>query len=548
MSEIPRVKLTFVINGRESSETLVQDRIVIGRSPSCDLTVKDERVSRKHATIIREPSGWSVFDMQSANGTKVNDAEAPVIKSKIKSGDTIWLGEVRLQFELEKLPASRLSGSRGHRVVFEEDAARSNKTAIFNMADLNLGSDSSDLSIGDSSQAAAWAVSLFAEAAQALLASGGLDEMFDKIIDLIFKNLPAERAVVALFDSEKNEIIPRVTRTRDDRNMDPIKVSHSIAMEAIRCKQAFRVGDALSDQRFGQEESIINLNIQSAMCAPMFAPDSADHGVCGILYVDYVSRLKPFSEENLRLLSALAVFSAVAVEQRRLQERIIFEESCRDKLAKYNSKHVVDKILSDARSNKTGLHQIGGMMTEEREVTILFGDLSGFTAMSENMTPQDTAAMLNVIFEKMTNCIFEFDGTLDKFMGDGMMAFFGAPIEQPDHAERAVRAALRMQQELKLWNAEHEGQEVAMRIGINSGPVVAGDIGSPERKDYTVIGDTVNTASRLESTVAKPGQVVIGPLTFEMIGDYFDCEATDVVPLKGKTKAVQPYLVKSVRD
>ncbi|MCA9069728.1 MAG: adenylate/guanylate cyclase domain-containing protein, partial [Planctomycetaceae bacterium] len=192
--------------------------------------------------------------------------------------------------------------------------------------------------------------------------------------------------------------------------------------------------------------------------------------------------------------------------------------------------------------------QMDEMLAEEREVSVLFCDLSGFTTLSEHMAPSELAQVLNDLFARLTNAIFKFEGTLDKFMGDAVMAIFGAPLTQHDHAERAVGAAILMQQALEDFNRSHSHrQRVSMRVGINSGNVVAGDIGSPKRKDYTVLGDTVNVASRLESSVAKPGQIAIGPFTYEMVKHRFECQSLEAIQLKGKRDFVQPYLVEGVR-
>ena len=186
----------------------------------------------------------------------------------------------------------------------------------------------------------------------------------------------------------------------------------------------------------------------------------------------------------------------------------------------------------------------GEMLSEEREVSVLFGDLTGFTAMAEGMEPAEVARLLNGAFEVLTRAVFLHEGTLDKYMGDAVMAIFGAPLPQADHAARAVRSALRMLEFLAEFNRNRPtGQQLRMRIGINSGKSVAGDLGSPLRKDYTVVGDTVNVASRLESAVAEAGQVVIGPATYEIVKHLFECRPLNDVRLKGKQQAMRPYVV-----
>jgi Adenylate cyclase, family 3 (some proteins contain HAMP domain) len=170
----------------------------------------------------------------------------------------------------------------------------------------------------------------------------------------------------------------------------------------------------------------------------------------------------------------LAVLSAVGIEQARLREEIVHEQHIRARLARYSSPGVVEKIVKEAGTSSAD------MVAEERVVSVCFCDLCGFTSMSENMAPADVARTLNEIFERFVDLIFSFDGTLDKYTGDGLIAVFGAPVAQPDHAERAVRTALLMQRELGELNRRHaDRRPLAMRIGISSGPVTAGDIGSP---------------------------------------------------------------------
>ena len=230
--------------------------------------------------------------------------------------------------------------------------------------------------------------------------------------------------------------------------------------------------------------------------------------------------------------------TAVGIEQARLREDVNRERAIRARLARYSSPAVVEQIVMRATNVD------GEMLSEEREVSVLFGDLTGFTAMAEGMEPAEVARLLNGAFEVLTRAVFLHEGTLDKYMGDAVMAIFGAPLPQTDHAERAVRAALRMFEFLAEFNRNRPpDQQLRMRIGINSGKSVAGDLGSPLRKDYTVVGDAVNVASRLESAVAEAGQVVIGPATYELVKGLFECRPLSDVRLKGKQQAMRPYVV-----
>lgn len=532
----PGFTVSFEVGGRRLQTEVTKARAVLGRSPTCDIVIPEERVSRQHATILRENNDWTVFDMGSANGTFLNDR--PIVKSVLHTGDVISVGEVEIAFE-DKSPKT----TGPHRVVIEDEHAKRNKTAVFNMAELSVISHISSVSEAggtrtDAAPAAAWAIALFSQAAQALLSSQDLDDVLEKVLELVFKNLPVERGVIALYD-ETNGIVPRITRARADvRRDDTIRISQTIAQEAIRLKQAILVGDVTRDERFGSEDSILAMNISSAMCAPLYN----EGRVSGLIYVDNRDPRNAFTADQLKLLSAVGVFAAVALEQTRLREKITREERIRERLEKYNSKAVVDKIVQGAITGTQ--NAIGDMIADEREVSVIFADLCGFTTMSETLKPHEVAQVLNGVFGQLTDAIFEFDGTLDKFMGDALMAFFGAPLDQPDHARRAVRTALAMKKRLEDFNADiGSGQKVEMRIGINSGSVVAGDIGSSERKDYTVIGDTVNVASRLESSVAKPGEIVIGPTTYELVKDDVTCEPLGEVKLKGKELMVVAFRV-----
>jgi class 3 adenylate cyclase len=146
---------------------------------------------------------------------------------------------------------------------------------------------------------------------------------------------------------------------------------------------------------------------------------------------------------------------------------------------------------------------------------VLFADIVGFTALAETLPPAEVAAMLNRFFSEMTEVIFAEEGTVDKFIGDAILAVFGAPVEQPDHARRAVRAAQAMRRAVARLNTAG-ARPLRVRYAINSGVAIAGDVGSARRREYTVLGDVVNTASRLEA-LAEPDQILVSRATYDKL-------------------------------
>jgi adenylate cyclase len=175
---------------------------------------------------------------------------------------------------------------------------------------------------------------------------------------------------------------------------------------------------------------------------------------------------------------------------------------------------------------------------------VLFADAVGFTDRCERTEPRAVAALLNRYFSRMADMVFKHEGTLDKFIGDCLMAVFGAPLETEDHALRAVTAALDMREALRDLNDEMpEEDRVLFRVGMHSGRVIAGDIGSARRSDYTVLGATVNLAARLQSAVAEPGQIIISDATHGALGGRFSVRPVGEFQPKGISRMVKCYEV-----
>jgi len=213
------------------------------------------------------------------------------------------------------------------------------------------------------------------------------------------------------------------------------------------------------------------------------------------------------------------------------------KEMIKHAFARYVAREVVDELLRDPeRLVLTG---------ERREVTVLFCDLRGFTRLAENLKPEEVVHLLNDFYELMIEATFRHEGTLDKFLGDAVMAVFGAPVHQEDHSIRAIRTALAMQAGIKELSARRlrDGkQPLAAGIGVSTGEAVAGTVGTEERMEYTVIGDSVNLAARLESA-AKPAQILISPRTYESANGLVTVRSLGTVRVKGKDDAVEAYEV-----
>jgi adenylate cyclase len=221
--------------------------------------------------------------------------------------------------------------------------------------------------------------------------------------------------------------------------------------------------------------------------------------------------------------------------------RYITEEREKKKIKGAFQYYLTASVINEMLKDPTKL-KLGG---DKKDLSVLFSDIRGFTSISEKLTPEELVHLLNEYLTAMTNVVFKYDGLLDKYMGDAIMAVFGAPLDQPDHPIRACRTALGMMEELKKlqekW-AEEDKPVLDIGVGINTGDMVVGNMGSEMRFDYTVMGDSVNLGSRLEGINKEYGtNIVISEFTYEAVKNVLFCRELDSVRVKGKKLPVRIY-------
>jgi adenylate cyclase len=532
------MKLTLQVDGALFPVDLTEEGVTLGRGDQATIRVQANAVSRVHARIFLKDGRPHVMDMKSLNGTSLNGATISG-PEPLRPGDVVLLGEAAVSWVQEggaPVPAQTTGlnltlapKATASRISLEDRAFDASGSILVPHANLH-----EMLAQASGQHAASEAVSLFqrlASMAGTLLRAAGLTELLDSVMGLVTTQIPCQRGFILLADAG-GELVPElVWEENPGQHVNPI--SRTIARTAMKDRVAILTTDARMDPRFSAGESIKIHGITSALCAPLIVEDQA----LGVIYLETSLNKGGFKREDEHLLSAMANFAAVGIQRER-------EAKFRQRLERYHSPQVVDQILKSSQSKEAP-----ALQAQRCEISVLFADISGFTRMSEGMEPLVLAGILNRTFEAMTDLIFSRGGTLDKYIGDAIMAFFGAPQPDPDHARHAVEAAIAMQETLVFLNADRpEGfPELRMRIGINSGEAFAGDIGCEKRMDYTVMGSTVNLASRLESGVAKAGQIVVGPRTAEL-SELKNFQQMDAFSLKGIEQPVRPFEVLWLSD
>ncbi|HEX3159812.1 MAG TPA: adenylate/guanylate cyclase domain-containing protein [Gemmatimonadaceae bacterium] len=510
--------------------------VVLGRAAGCDVPIFDPTISRRHAEVSAGPDGVQVHDLDSSNGTYVNGAR--VTHAVAHVGDSVTFGRLAFDVALTEpriveAPASPASTASlraetivARRVVPPREALETAMGRALAHDDPNATRAEAPLAERDGRRLA-----LLVEVSKQLGRPRDTDALLADILRTVFEILEVDRAALLLCD-DTGELTPKLSLDRQGRDVTEA-VPRSIARRALEEKVALLSDDVPADARFGGH-SIVLQQVRSALCAPLVGGDG---DVLGVLYVDNVTLSRRFDEADLDFLVAFAGIAAVAIENSRMGERIRREALVRSNFERYFAPQLAARI-----AGAPGEVRLGG---ERRDVAVLFADIRGFTPLAESLDPHAMARLLTEYFTEMAECVFRHGGTLDKFMGDAVMAQWGAPLANDDDADRAVQAAVEMQAAVCRLNAAWRDQgraEIGIGVGIGYGPAFAGNIGSERRLEYTVIGDIVNTASRV-CAAAQAGEILLTEELRARLRHPLICDEREPLVLKGKRQPVPVYRV-----
>jgi adenylate cyclase len=519
--------------------------IHIGRAASNDITLPHSSISRSHALLEGNHDIWMIRDQHSANGVLVNGVR--VEHAELNSGDVIGLGDIKLRFEnmttgTVVAKASPELASHLTQILDQENVAklleRSRTKPPSEWTDSRVDTESRIEFLRRENRL----LTLLYQVSRALGDKTTVEDVSECVLDLVLQIDGAERGYAMLLTEESLRdapqsasnytFLPAILRYRQSpkASAPQMALSRTIIQQVMESKGPLLVLDAREDARFSASHSVAISGTQSAMCAPLLSRER----LFGLLYVDNLSKRGTFMPEDLEVFAVIAAQAGLVIDRVLAKSEVKRQGVQLSALERFLSPAISKKITAEAADIR-----LGG---ESQRITLLFADVRGFTTMAEQMKPREAVEVLNEFFDRMTKVIFEHDGTLDKYLGDGLMALFGAPFALQNDAEAAVRAAVNMQKSLAELNKTSGRAPISIGIGIHTGEAVVGFLGTERRMDYTAIGDTVNVASRLTSQ-AGPDQIVISAATYTQLCREIPCSQLVAMKLKGRAAPIDVHEV-----
>jgi adenylate cyclase len=484
----------------------------IGRAPDNGLWLDDPSLSRRHCEVHRGgPSGWMLKDLGSFNGTFCNNL-AVSGEQPLKPGDRIQVGSTVLYYVPSENEMGGSAAPAAPEAGSAEDAQQATARRMRNFAAL---------------------LEITKKVNSELDQQRLLETIIDKAIELIH----AERGFLILV--EGGERVFKVARRHDKTAIENPEraISKSVVKSVTETGESVLTIDAQKDLS-GMSMTIASLEIRSLLCAPLRVKEK----ILGCIYVDSHVAETEFGEEALNLLQAMADQSAIAMENARLYADVMVSREQEKKVRQMFQKYVPKDVVAKALEMKEG-----GSLSSKQVATVLFSDIRSFTSISEKMEPEHVVRFLNDYMQRMVEIVFDCGGIVDKFIGDAVMAVFGAPLVKPDDATRAVQCAIRMMDELENFNADQTKKgdvNINIGVGLHTGPLLAGNIGSDRKMEYTVIGDTVNIASRVQDLNKEfKTNIIITQGTYDATGRAFPVRGLRPYKVKGKEQEIMIYEV-----
>ena len=511
-----------------ASEFSLEKVSVIGRSTQATVRLADREVSRKHSQIDYGAGEYVLHDLGSSNGTYVNGRRI-FGPTTLEDGDEVVIGTSKMVFrrglakpKLAEIVADVANTTGELEGVVARVDAKATFVPVEQIKDVNqLRRDYERLRVGH-------------EFGQYIRLERDLDELLARILQIAFDLIPADNGVILLRDAASGDLVIQAMRQRKP-GQGKVLVSDTLLKQVQATKEGVLTSDALADDRLSSSQSIIALGVRSAMAVPLLSGDD----VKGIMFLDSRERIGAFTTKDLEVLSAIAAQASVALENSEYARALEREAEQRAQLSRFLSPALVEQAARGALELSKG-----GALTE---ITILFCDIRGFTSMSEKMPAQEVVRMLNDYFELMVDVVFEHNGILDKFIGDAIMALWGAPVRRSDDALHAVQAAVAMQKKIVEFNASRIAagkSPLKAGIGVHTGTVVVGNMGSSKALSYTAIGDGVNLASRLCSLAGAEEVIISAECAAKAGKDKFLLEPLPPAKVKNREQPVEIYRVK----
>ena len=553
-----QIDMPKLISQNNNAYGIVKQETTIGRHRDNSLVIECASISQHHCKIIIRDGEYMIVDLNSSNGVRVNEKRVPQII--LKHNDMIQLGAQFLTFvnPLEK-PKKSVSLARTthsmarttrdtqyfdqetpfedvklvkikidaqlYRISAEIEPIEEDFTKLDGTVDIdNLKRDYEKLRLAYQLSKRSFTINT--------------QKHYEHMLDLIFAVLPIDRGVVLEIESQ-DQLRACMVKIRDNKDeKKEIELSSTILSRVFNSKKCLITVDTSIDPDLGKSQSIVKGNIRSVICLPLIAHNK----VLGILHLDSKERVNAFAEKDVSLVRSIANQTAIMIENTMLMKEAQKEVRMTEQLSRFLPPILVKELML----NNNPLDRGG----EHKEGTILFIDIRGFTGLSEGLNPSEIFQLLNEFFERMVKIVFDFNGMVDKFIGDCLMCGFGLIEDTIDPELRAINAALAMRRAVYSYNESRylQGKSpISVGIGLNTGTVFFGVLGSTERVEVTSIGDTVNISSRI-CDLASNNEILISESTFLKVKHDINAKSLGGKQLKGKQRPVKLYEVTGSRN